>query len=710
MPAYPFIKLTRNAAAVALLTTVSAHAAEGADVADPVPLDAVTVTGTAASPYGTQASGTGTKTDTLLIETPQSLSVITAEAMRDQGVQTVQDALRYTAGVMADAYGNDSRGDYSLIRGSDYQSFLDGTRQLAPDFIYIKPDPYQLESVQVLKGPASVLYGQGSSGGLVNLTSKQPQSAAGGELAADYGTFNRRQLKADFTGPLDAGQHWLYRVVAVGRDSGTQVDYVKDNRALLVPSLRWQPDVNTHLTLRATWQYDASGSNSTFPPHIGTVLPNPNGRIPTNRFTSEPGFDRYDTGQAGLAYEFEHRFSPVWALRQNVRFTRARVDYDSMYPNDFSNPDDPFIDANDRVLDRYYFVNKIKTNTLTADNQAEARFATGSLSHTVLFGLDVARLSEDGQTASGLATPIDIYEPTYTGFAAPALSQKPHLQQSQYGFYGQDQIKFGGGWVALAGVRHDKARNATDALEATPASTQDDSATTFRTGLLYHFASGFSPYASYSQSFNPVLGTGAGGEPYKPLRGEQWEGGLKWQPADARTLVTVAAFQIREKNRLTAGSDPFYQVQLGEGQVRGFEVEANQHISKGFDVIGSYTYNRAVVSKSGNADDVGKRIASVPLQQASAWAHYAFPLFDMPGFETGLGVRYVGDSWDGNDTLRTPSATLVDALVGYQQGPWRFAINASNLLDETYETTCLARGDCFIGARRTVVGSLSRRF
>jgi iron complex outermembrane receptor protein len=441
--------------------------------------------------------------------------------------------------------------------------------------------------------------------------------------------------------------------------------------------------------------------------------------LPTRRFSSEPGFDKYDSNQTALAYEFEQGFSlpggERFSFRQNFRYVRALTDYQSIYPNDYGNPANPYIDPDMRVIGRYAYISKQRSRAFTLDNQGQADVVTGWFSHTLLLGFDASRFTQTGLSGTDFTTPLDLFAPVYGNYTLPATSETPKSTQTQYGFYAQDQIRFGGGWVALGSLRHDLADSMTDGIGGAPGSDQNDDATTFRLGLLYHAGNGLAPYASYAQSFNPVVGLNSDNQPFKPLRGQQYETGIKFQPAGQQSFVTASVYEIREKNRVTNqttgdANTPFIQVQLGEGRSRGFELEGTGHITHRLDLVASYTYTAAVVSKSGEQDEVGKRIAGIPRQQASLWAHYGFPLFGISGFEAAGGVRYVGDSYDGADVLRTPSVTLLDALLGYERAAWRLSLNASNLLDETYETTCLARGDCFYGARRSVVGSVAWRW
>lgn len=229
---------------IALAFGLGASVAVAQETGRTTTLPAVTVTdGIAESATGpvlgyvAKRSATATKTDTPLSDTPQSVSVITADRMRDQGAQTVQDALRYTAGVRGETYGLDSRGDWSTVRGTDPVAFQDGMQQTFGYYASARPDPFTLERIEVLKGPASVLYGQGSVGGIINLVTKRPLDTRHGEIQLQAGNYDRVQLAADLTGPLNEDKTLLYRLVAIGRDSGTQVDKVDDDRYVLMPSV-----------------------------------------------------------------------------------------------------------------------------------------------------------------------------------------------------------------------------------------------------------------------------------------------------------------------------------------------------------------------------------------------------------------------------------------------------------------------------------------
>jgi iron complex outermembrane receptor protein len=692
---------SRQAAQAANRRRQAQHAPSGADA--PAAGTSVETATSHVHGYVATRSGTGTKTDTPLRETPQSISVVTADRVTDQGATNVQESLRYVPGVFADAYGADSRGDYPRIRGQDPNIYLDGTRVVNTfNFNEWRPEPYTLERIEVLRGPSSVLYGDTSTAGLLNLISKRPQAESANEIGVQYGSFNRKQVQLDSTGKLTKDGEWLYRFVGVFRDSNTQTDYVKDDRILLAPSLTWRPTNNTSWTVLGTYQKDTTGSTTAFLPHEGTLYPGPNGFIPVSRFTSEPGWDRYQTETGAVSSLFEHRFSDALTVRQNMRYAHVEGIYHGLYPDVYSNPDNPFLDAERRTVARYIWARDSVKDNFTSDNNAELKFATGALLHKTLFGVDYRGYKERASSGSGYdATPFDLYAPVYTGVTPPTMSAEPDLRQSQLGLYAQDQLRLGP-WLAVLGLRHDYVTSDT---QGSP--VEHYQATTGRAALMYELPFGVTPYVTYAQSFNPVFGSGVCATVCAPQRGEMVELGFKYNPTPGNA-INGAIFDTTERNRLASDPDnPLLSIQTGKVRIRGAELEVLTRVTPELDLIGAYTYLDARVESGDNA---GKHVETVPGQQASLWAKYRLTLLGLPGVTLGGGVRYIGTSWDGTDTIRTPDYTLFDAMVRYETGPWRLQVNASNLFDKRHVTTCLARGDCFLGIGRTVLGSVTYRF
>ncbi|AJE15531.1 TonB-dependent siderophore receptor [Stutzerimonas balearica] len=651
--------------------------------------------------YVAKRSVSATKTDTPIIETPQSISVITADRIRDQGSLTIQDSLRYVSGMRGEAYGFDSRGDFSLVRGVSPAIFLDGLQQSVGSYTNTRTDPFTLERIEVIKGPSSMLYGQSSVGGLLNLVSKRPQAERRNELQLQYGSFDRKQIAFDSTGPLDDDGTLLYRVVAIGRDSQTQVDHTKDNRLVFMPSLTWRPNEQFEWTLMANVQKDDGGTTSGFLPHRGTVLSAPYGEIGSERFVSEPGFDEYDTEQKALTSQMTWRVDDTWTLRQNLRWQKSKVSYQTMYGWP------PVLGADDRTVNRVWSVSKPEVTIWSADHQAESRFDTGALQHTLLMGVDYRHAVTDSRSARGVATPLDLYDPVYGTFdpSGITLSDVPQQRAVQKGLYVQDQIRLDK-WLTTLGLRKDWADTRVE-----DGNRQKDDAVTGRVGLTYLFDNGVAPYISYSESFTPIIGLNTiTQQSYKPLEGEQWELGIKYQPVGSNTLLTAAVFDLREKNRqMPDPANPLSTIQAGEARVKGLELEGLVEVDPNWDLIATYSYLDSEVAKGPPAQQ-GKRIASVPEHMASLWSQHRFSVAGISGFSAGAGVRYVGASWDGTDSLKTPSTTLFDAMLGYAYQDWSFTLTATNLEDETYYTTCLSRGDCFTGNRRTVVATASYSF
>jgi iron complex outermembrane receptor protein len=706
-----------------IATTLLSTAAQATDVdlagtgqSAPTALPAVTVTGaqeTAHGPsedYVANRAATGTKTDTPIIETPQSISVVTDQQMLDQGAQTLQEAVRYSAGVTSEAYGLDNRGDWLFIRGTEHTQYYDGLRTQSQSWNMPRPEPYALERIEILRGPSSVLYGSSTAGGMVNVVSKRPQAEAAHELTVQYGSRDHKQVGMDFTGPITVDGDWLYRLVAMGYAKDTQVDFTDSARWLISPSLTWQPRDRTNLTLRAHVQRDyTDGATAAFPPHSGTILPNPNGELPTDLFTGEPDYDRFDIEQNFVGWEFEHGFDEHWTVRQNGRYSVSSLDYRTLYPNIFGLPigSNQFQDANQRLVDRWGWANTEQMDVFLLDNQVQSQWYLGPMQHTVLVGIDYMDVNQDNRNGfSFSATLFDLFDPVYGNVPdselAVAVDQSDQFV-SQVGIYAQDQIKFGQHWVLMGGLRHDWLEN-----EIEDGDEQSDTALTGRVGAVFLADNGLAPYASYSQSFNPEIGQNATGEAFEPKRGEQIEVGVRYQPKGSNSMVTVAAYDIDETNRLASDpNNPNEQVQLAGADIWGVEVEAVANVTRNLDLIASYAYTHA---RTHDAAGVESEIAEVHPHTAALWSKYEFSIGGVSGFSIGGGVRYLGSTTDETDTLDVPSVTLFDALFAYETGPWRLGVTASNITDETYIASCLARGDCWYGSRANVVGTVSYRF
>jgi iron complex outermembrane recepter protein len=675
--------------------------------------------------YVATRSATGTKTDTPLIETPQSISVITSDQMQAQGVQNLAQALRYTPGVTGELFGIDQRGYGLQIRGfrdnSDSIFYKDGLSLKGTAFTTFLPlDPYGAERIEVVRGPASVLYGQGEPSGIINYVTKRPLDKPFREVEFGAGNFNHYDGKFDFSGPVNQEKTLLYRLTGLVRDSDTQVDFVGQKRIFIAPALTWKPDADTTLTILSHYQRDKNGWAIQFYPAQGTALFNPNGHIPSNRFLGEPSFDSYEPTQYSIGYLFEHRANDVWTLRQNARY--AGLDNPNqpiVYGAGFAK--DPVTNQPDlRTLNRFGDFGRSKLDTFAIDNQAQAKFATGPLAHTLLLGLDHQRYKVTDFGMSLNALTIDVFNPTYGQPVTPGAPYRDSDQrQAQTGLYLQDQIKFGG-WVLSLGGRQDWAGNHMVDPVRPINSTQNDSAFTYRAGLLYHFDNGVAPYVSYATSFLPVLDADASGQPFRPQTGKQYEIGVKYQPPGVRAFVTVAAFDLTRQNVLTTDpTDREFQVQTGEIRSRGLEVEAVASLSSELNLRAAYTYLDTKITA--DTDNVGNTPYGVPRHSFALWADYTIRGGTFTGLGFGAGVRYIGETFgtdantyeiDGNVyPFIIPSVTLADAAIHYDWRQFRFAVNAKNIFDGEHVASCFNfDSGCVYGERRRIIGSVRYRW
>ena len=651
-------------------------------------------------------ASTGTKTDTALIETPQAISVVGAEDFVDRGALTMQETLRYSAGVTAEAYGLDTRSDGSMIRGFSPTQYLDGMAKLFGYSLIPRPDVYTLERVEVLRGPSSVLYGQGTTGGIINMVSKRPQFERAGEVGLQVGSYDRRQVQFDVTGALDDSREWAGRVVGVYRDSDMQTRHIPDDHRLLMPSITWQPGERTSVTLLATFQDDHTASSQQFLPVAASLHAPPGRRLGVRTFLGEPDYDKLDTKQTSGTVLFEHAFTDALSFGANMRYVDASTDFAEIYPSVYDDPGNPFIDPARRIVNRSMYATNSRIVTLTSDNHLRYVFETGPLRHELLGGIDYLKFRQRSATGSGETTPIDIYAPVYGNFTPVPLQTDPTLRQTQTGLYAQDQIRWGERTSIVLGARRDRTNN-----DVEGATRQEDRATTYRAGVIVDAGAGFSPYVSYSESFLPVVGLDLYDQPFKPQRGKQVEAGVKWQPRIG-TLVTLTAFDITETNRQTNDPDNVLNtIQTGEVTAKGFELEASHTLPGDLRLTAAYSRTKAQVTKSSFAAEIGVQVSDVPKHQASLWAVKTLPLGDTT-LRLGAGVRYVGDTISTGvaGTLVTPSYTLTDALVSLDWSRWAFSLNATNLFDKSYYAPCRAFGDCFTGNRRALIGSATYRF
>ncbi|MDC8756795.1 TonB-dependent siderophore receptor [Janthinobacterium fluminis] len=675
-------------------------------------LAAVTVKAVAghddAAVYGAKRSSVGSKTDTPILEIPQSVSVVTARQIEATQPRNLADALAYSAGVVR-TEGSDRTADSFVIRGFQAGAnmgnlYRDGSKFMVNPYNG-QQELYGLERIEVLKGAASLLYGTAAPGGIINTVSKQPTAEPLRELGVELGNYRRKQVKGDFGGPLNTDGSLSYRLTGLARSSDTFVDHVPDDRQFLSGAIKWQIGAATALTLQA--EHLHSRTNYVYGlPTAGSILPNPNGKFPSNLYLGTPGRDKYDGKNALLGYLFEHAFSANLTLRHNARAFRSEVAFpstsvDGLDANQASS-------ASHGVQDRDDF-----SKAYTTDTSLVYTVGGGRVEHTLLAGVDTTyQYHRSIRADREVKQPFDYFKPNYVyeiGQAVPNL-WNPVSVLRNVGVYVQDQMKIDRRWSLLLGARHDRASERQIPVDGvSPNSKESSSATTGRAGLVYLADNGLAPFVSFSQSFQPVSGVAFGGARFKPSRGEQYEAGLRWQPAGTDTLLSAAVYQLTQQNVMAA--DPKHQgfgVQTGEIRSRGLELEANTRIGKAFTVLASYAYTNASTTADTDPALVGQRRGAVPLHAASVWGEADLANFGVAGMKLGGGLRYVGSTLGLFVDGKVPAYTVADAMLSYETGPWRYALNLNNLGDKRYIASCTYA--CFFGERRQVVASATYRW
>lgn len=671
--------------------------------------------------YTASRTAAGTKTDTAIAELPRSISVVTRQQMRERAVQNLDDAVRYMPGVIASSYGSDSRAEWLKVRGFEPTQFLDGLPLPKGTYVMPKLDTWDLERVALLRGPASSVYGQTPPGGLLDMVSRRPEETAGGEIQAQVGSYNRKQISFDSTGPLDDQGRLLYRVTGVVRDSGTQVEHIDDKRYNIAPSLTWKIDPDTKLTFLSMFNRDDTGITSQFLPLQGTKLSSPAGEVRYHKNLGDPDWEFYDKTYYALGYAFEHRFNDVWQFRQNLRYTKSDLSFQGITAGGYYGAV-----ADDGTLQRGANVVDEDISQFAIDNNLQGDFATGPVKHTLLIGLDHQRINTNYKWLYGSAPTSNIIRPVY-GQDFSNVSYTAYQDYNQKirdtGLYIQDQMALDQ-WRLTLGGRQDLLKNDATFYDLNAQDGRTDSHFSGNAALSYVFENGITPYVSYAESFQYEAG-GTGGLTFEPSTGKQYEVGIKYQPPGTDLLFSAAAYDLKRENIVL--TDAFGVTRpLGEAQVRGFELEATGNVTENLRITASYTYANSKMTKVVDARDKDRPLPLMPENQASVWADYTWHQGVLDGFGVGLGVRYVGetdsialgnlgyvrDKSDGHAS----SYTLYDASVHYDLGRLNssldgvsVALNANNLFDKEYRSTCDGFY-CYYGDRRNVLASVNYKW
>lgn len=672
--------------------------------------------------YVARKSLAGTKTDTPIEKTPQSVAVVPKQQMQDQQAQSVAEALRYTPGVFAEYRGASNLRDEIGTRGFFYTPrFLDGL-YLGGELSYAKLDPYLLERVELISGPSSVLYGQASPGGLLNEVSKKPTGEPLHEVQLTAGTDKHIGFGLDFSDRVPGSESLSWRLVATGLSTDLQEDYTKQKSLAVAPSFTWSPDKDTSLTVMGGYQNEPNAGFRNFLDAAGTVTPITGyGYVPRDLFISDPDYEHASRRQAWIGYEFEHAFTEALTFRQKARYHRTDWEHRTLVYGSASTD----ASTGHIIVSRTASGGTDDWNQFVLDNQLQADLTTGPAEHTLLAGIDYRYATRDYVWGYGAAPSIDLNDPQYGGAAYSAItlstSQSQDLTAKQTGVYLQDQVEIGKLNLS-AGLRYDWAStDIDDRLASNSDQSYDDGALTWRAGALYAFDNGIAPYVSYSTSFEPSLYLPESGQKaFDPTTAQQFEVGVKYAPEGTDLLFTAAYYDLRQKDAVqgawnsTLGRSVYYQI--GEIHNRGVELSGRANLANNLSLIASYSYIDSEVVESVTSGEVGKMPARIPQHQASLWGTYAFDTGVLDGLTLGAGVRYIGTSWGNNtNTFKVGAVALFDAMASYDFGAidqkWKglsLQVNVKNIADTEYVASCANAYACFWGNGRTVLATLKK--
>ncbi|MBW4678263.1 MAG: TonB-dependent siderophore receptor [Desmonostoc geniculatum HA4340-LM1] len=672
-----------------------------AEVDEPIEL---VVTGEQDEGYRVPNTSVGTRTDTPLRDIPQTIQVVPQEVLRDQNVTRLQDATRNIAGASQFSSSITFRDQRIFVRGFDTTVSRNGVRDQDTDEIV---DFANIERVEVLSGPASVLFGRAfGPGGVVNIVTKQPLRDPFYAVNATIGSFDFYRGAIDLSGPLNGSRTALYRLNVAYQDRNAFVDLFDESQFFIAPVISLELGDRTRLTLEGEYT-DTPGSLVEGLPIEGTVLPNPNGRIPRNRNTTEAELNRTLTR---VGYRLEHQFSDNWSIQNVFRASFFESESSGVYPAGL-NPDLRTVNRVATQLSGGY------SQTYGLQTYLTGEFSTGSIDHQLVLGVDLNRRDEDaGQFFLATAPPLDLFDPVYGQPRPPlALIRETDSLTDSLGFYVQDLVTLTPNLKLLLGGQFDLVRQTTENNLANTETTESSEAFSPRVGIVYQPIEPISLYASYARSFTPVGGTDFDGNRFQPERGTQYEVGIKADLND-QLSATLAFYDLTFSNRLTTdtrpGVPPGFSIQVGEQRSRGFDLTLGGEILPGWSIIAGYAYTDAKVTADNSIPSpVGNRFRGVPQNSFNLWTKYEFQSGALQGFGVGLGLFYVGErAGDFGNTFELPSYLRTDAALYYQRDRFRAAINFRNLFDITYFESSFSRGRIFYGEPFAVQGTISWEF
>jgi iron complex outermembrane recepter protein len=699
----PAVKLSRDRSGLVLSLSPPPTEAQAPPSPKPKPEQEIEILVTGEQDgYVVPDASTATRTDTPIIDTPQSIQVIPQDVFEDRQIIRVDDALTNVSGITGRLESSENNTNLTIrgftTNGSTVRNGFRVNSELGTQ------ETANIERIEVIKGPSSVLYGQSEPGGIIGLVTKQPSSNPFYKLELKAGSFGLIRPSIDFSGPLNEDRSLRYRLnVAYQHEDGFRDLEFQTNRFFIAPVLSWDISKRTNLSLVLEY------NDEKYPFDLGIpALGNGVVDVPVGRTVNEP--DDYITNRSlTLGYDLKHEFSDNWKLNHGFRYVNQDFFVLASLPSFF---DESTGDVSLSFADREYH-----SYDYTMQTNVTGKFKTGSVQHTLLVGVDLnfnrfdeqfTRFDETNQSI------VNIFNPVYGSIPRPDLSGiEPSIpfdtEYDRLGVFLQDQITFSDNFILVGSLRYDKG----DFRNLGEGTARSDVAWSPRIGLVYKPAPTVSLYANYSRSFTPNFGQTATGELLGPQKGRGFEVGAKTEFSDGKMFATLAYFDITKQNVATTDPDnPFFSVAAGEQRSQGIELDVAGEILPGWNIIANYAYTDARVTEDNNIP-VGNRLFNAPYHSGGLWTTYEFQQGNLRGLGFGLGVNYVG-SRAGNlaNTFEVGDYWLTNLGLFYKRDNWRLGLNVNNLFDVRYisGTSDAREFGNTVGAPFSVIGTLSVEF
>lgn len=660
-------------------------------------------------------SSIATRTETPILDVPQAVQVVPREVIEAQQAVRLGEVIRNISGAVSG--GQDlGRGETFGLRGFQQVPVLrNGFRQFESGGI--STDTANIEQVEVLRGPSSILFGDIRPGGAINVVTKRPTRNPfyNFQLQADSNGLLRPSV--DISGPLTEDERVRYRLNAVYQSGGDFQDVDTEiSRFFISPVLTYEISDRTDLTLELEYLNDRRAPFFGVPA-VGEGIAD----IPFDQISNEPD-DISEEEYLNVGYDLEHRFNDQWRVRNGFRFTDQRGLLEVAFP--FA------LDEETGELSRFFAAQPQDSQSYTFQTSLIGEFETGSVEHELLVGLDLNRDrgNFNARTFLDVSTPLvlDIFNPVYGQVARPSQDDLPLFadqfnESNRLGIFVQDQVNFSDNFILLAGLRFDRIEqtvttNPTDFDPTSGEARQSDSAFTPRVGLVYKPVKNVSLYASYSQVFGPSEAetTTVNGDLLDFESGEGFEFGVKTELLDGNLAAGLNYFNITRRNVATEDPEnPFFFISTGEQRSQGIEFDVTGEILPGWNVLASYAYIDAEIAEDTTFEE-GNGLPSAPQNSANLWTTYQVQSGPVEGLNFGLGFNFVGErEGDLANSFTLDDYFLVNAAVGYERDNWRAALNFRNLFDVGYiadtSSPVRVRGND-PGEPFTVVGTVSVTF